>query len=286
MVYLEISAPEPFAQQGSNSKKAEVTSKTASLDLPKWTPAPSSAKRKQAPGVSVPPSSAKTPSSSDSKKSKSNAVATLEIPSYQNVRSALIKGGYKLPTIKEVKAGNLYCRPCGQEFETLTELRSDLCAYGVSCQCGGITSDNAMIDTLEAPCQCWTSDDKWIIHLWVRYFVVKGSRRSAEVDKISEGLVWKYLHRLGFSKMTKSGLEVYGFPKVEKPSHGTVGVNMFSTLRDVVHHLSRFGLPESCNVNTLRPDQQMELEYHISTSHFRANTLYVCKLLCRNCQSS
>jgi hypothetical protein len=191
----------------------------------------------------------------------------VDIPTFREVKGAMIKGGYTFNASK-------FCRPPfilkatnGKSevvmpslcFNSIKELRNDLCAYGVNCRCGTSMDE-------EKACQCWTEDEKWNIKLWVRYNVIRGPiHKSGPVQVISLHQATKYLIRIGYNRR-----------QLESPLFTGEQQN------ELFRYLSQHGLPIegdeqalSCDYNAISAEERFSLEYFISTFHVRVKTLYV-----------
>ena len=192
-------------------------------------------------------------------------VEFVDIPTYKDVKNALIKGGYTL------KPKN-FCRPPittstngasivpNKSFMTVKALRNDLCTYGVNCRCGTLMDE-------EKRCQCWSEDEKWEIKLWVRYNVIRGPINvSSPVQQIySIHQAANYLIRIGYNRQ-----------QLKSP------LTTEEQRNDLFRYLSQHGLPNesdenapSCDYTAISPEERFSLEYFISTNHYRVKTLYV-----------
>lgn len=234
------------ASSSAARRRASAKSKKKFENVKK--PEATSVKRKEAPA-------AKPESSSKKKKME----LELEILTFADVQEALERGGYEFTS-------NRYCRPCnGAVFASANELRQDLCAYGVNCRCGSSDEEEA--------CECWDEDDKWHIKLWVRYEVIRGNLQSGKVDEIAEAAARKLLNDLGFSFLKSTLLDGYAFPGLKTPQEGRLGFSFFEKLNELWRFLSRFGLPQNCAFEKLSTDDRLNLEFFLSTSRHRVDTL-------------
>jgi hypothetical protein len=247
--------PPEKASSKSVTNKSEDTPPLPSLLIPS-SPRTTTANTKN---VDFRPASSKPPPSNPPKQCE-----LLEIPTFQEVKPSLIKGGYKF-TAKS------YCRPpmvlAGKDsitqhsFSTIAAFRHDLCVYGVNCQCGQMAMDEA------AACACWTADEKWYIKLWVRYDVIRGSSQNPSfgpVPILSPYMAQQYLIRLGcYSRQLSSSLLTT------------------DQVHDLFRYLSRYGLlsnntgndDASCDFTQLTSRELLSLEYFISSSRYCVSTL-------------
>jgi hypothetical protein len=197
-------------------------------------------------------------------KEQSPVLLELKCPIFSSVRVVLQRGGYAFSTF--------YCRPCGAAFPTAEQLRSDLCAYGVSCRC-----DYKSNGCEGFPCLCWDDGDKLLIHKWVRYNVIRGPRQSGIVFQLNRTKALHYIKRLGFGCARSSEYERkgWGYPgaKDEADENGMDGVNTFFSWDGLMLSLCRFGLPESCEFGNLSHDERLSLELYIANYFSVANTL-------------
>lgn len=250
----------PIAGNNNNNghvkKTAASISSTGSLDTAtrkkkvgrgKNNKSTSCKKRKRAPSTNT---------ESSSKMKKESPFEIVEIPTFADVQPIFERGGY---TFKDSK----YCRPrqSAPVATTEAEFRKDLCAYGVNCRCGNTEENQA--------CACWSEDDKWIIMLWVRYAVIRGSPPSDKVLLINPITARSYLYRLGFTHLNTQLIDGYVFPGMTTAKDGTIS----RSLNELWKFLSQFGLPEYCDYEKLTADKRFSLEYFVSTNEFRANTL-------------
>jgi hypothetical protein len=192
----------------------------------------------------------------------------VEIPTFNDVKGTLMKGGYTFhpkkfcrpPIALKDKSGNSEVILPRQCFESASALREDLCIYGVNCRCGtSMDEDKA--------CQCWTDDEKWDIKLWVRYNVIRGPINvSCPVQVISSiHEATKYLIRIGYQRRQLES-----------------SLTTSEQINDLFRYLSQHGLPKeddrnalSCDYSAIGVEERFSLEYFISTNRFRVKTLYV-----------
>ena len=297
----------PSKRRGSNAKEAtrsaEEEKAQSKENDPERTPAQQtrrsvSSQKESHPSTASKPSAKKgsgrgkkaTPSASKSKKKSPNARPSLqgkeapstkkkpaktdelEIPSFSQVRKSLEKVGYtfRLPS----RGKQHYCRPArdggGKEFTTVEAFRADLCAYGVSCRCGRPTGDQ----NVEEACECWTEDQAFTIHLWVRYCVIQGRTKTVKFHELSPGDAMRMLRLIGFKYLKSDlGASATAYPQVTCRENGIEGETMFETDKDLFNHLSRFGLPSSCDFTKITAEERASLEYFVSTHNNRADTL-------------
>lgn len=276
----------------ANAKKVAPKISDHKTDIPKIAASPCSARRnspRQLPAVNASTTSAikkssltipsiPLPTTTETKltegaRSSSNKLMSsvsskqyesVEIPTFQEVKQSLVKGGYKF-TAKS------YCRPAmvipgmdfiaPQSFVSVAAFRHDLCVYGVNCRCGQMAMDE------DTACACWTADEKWYIKLWVRYDVIRSVPQKPSIGQvpiISSYVAQQYLIRLGYYSR-----------QLASPLLTTDQVH------DLFRFLSRHGLPlndngnedASCDYTQLTPQELLSLEYFISSSHYCVNTL-------------
>jgi hypothetical protein len=224
------------ASSTSEAKMSEASLPSSSRSIPSVLPPTTATKKKEAP----------------------KQCELVEIPSFEEVKPALIKGGYKFTAksfFRPPISGKDSIAP--QRFASIAALRRDLCIYGVNCQCG--QRDEA------AACTCWTADEKWYIKLWVRYDVMRGGvKNPGPVPILAPHVAQQYLIRLGYySRQLSSSLLTT------------------DQVHDLFRYLSRFGLPmknsgnedATCDYTQLTPLERLSLEYFISSSHYCVNTL-------------
>ena len=197
-------------------------------------------------------------------------VEFVDIPTFKDVKGALLKGGYILkskhfcrpPLISDGKAENDEVFRPSPRFKNAKELRDDLCAHGVNCRCGTSMDE-------ENTCQCWTDDEKWNIKLWVRYNVIRGPINvSSPVQVISSiHQATKYLIRIGYKRRQLES-----------------SLTTSEQVHELFRYLSQYGLPKEgdedaqcCDYTAISPEERFSLEYFISTNRFRVKTLYVEK---------
>lgn len=215
--------------------------------------------------------SKKTPSTSQSKKAKAQTnLIDVEIPSFRDVKELLERVGYKFK--KRNKKIDQYCRPArdegGKVFETEDAFRRDLCAYGVSCNCGRPTG----FDNRDEACECWDEDETHAVHCWVRYSVLRGPHKAHSAPEITQPEAKKLLLEIGFKEFL-STLHPAGFalPGVSQED-GVEGETYFQMVKDLFHHLSRFGLPDFCDFHMISEEERFHLEFFLSVHH-TADTL-------------
>jgi len=297
----------PSKRRGSNAKEATLSREEAKAQSkdndPERTPAQRSRRSAGSQKESHPSTASKasakkgsgrgkkaTPPASKSKKKSPNARPSLqgkeapstkkkpaktdelEIPSFGQVRKSLEKVGYtfKLPS----RGKQIYCRPArdggGKEFTSVEAFRADLCAYGVSCRCGRPTGDQ----NVEEACECWTEDQAFKIHLWVRYCVIQGRTKTVKFHELSPGDAMRMLRLIGFNYLNAGlGASATAYPHVTCREVGIEGKTMFENDKDLFNHLSRFGLPSSCDFAKITAEERASLEYFVSTHNNRADTL-------------
>jgi hypothetical protein len=204
------------------------------------------------------------PNDEEEKQSRDQTVVQVELeyPIFSTVRAVLQRGGYTF--------SSSYCRPCGTEFPTVDKLRSDLCAYGVSCRCVYKSNGGE-----ELPCLCWNDNDKRLIHNWVRYNVIRGPCPSRRVSQLTRAQAYHYIRRLGFGIVRSRAFEGngWGYPKVKTATDGIVGVTIFQSFEGLMLSLCRFGLPETCEFGNLSDDERLSLELYMANYYSVANTL-------------
>jgi hypothetical protein len=220
----------------------------------------SGSKRKSPPTVALTSVKKEGAPSTQSKKSKTISLSEAVLPSFEEVRKSLKKGGY-------VFRDGIYCRP-GMDptkntkaqlgegyFEDEQSFRKHLCAFGVDGDRGK-----------------WTEDDEILIREWVRYTVVKSV--SGEGGKVEYELLDGtratnlLLNRLGFRKL--NGLnrlnDVIVLPDVPKGGE-VVGVNCFvDGQHGIWSHLARSGLPENCYLSGVSDRDMLSLELYVSSN--------------------
>jgi hypothetical protein len=217
----------------------------------------SGSKRKSPPIVALSTKKEDAPST-QSKKAKAAVLSEVVIPSFEEVRKSLMKGGY-------VFRDGIYCRP-GMDptknkeaqvgegfFKDEQSFRNHLCAYGVDGD-----RDN------------WTEDDENQIKDWVRYTVVKsinGEGGKLEYEQLNGLRARTLLRPLGFRYRTlKSVQDVIVLPGVSKGQE-IVGVNCFGKGQDEIwSHLARSGLPDNCYVAGVSDRDMLNLELYVSSN--------------------
>lgn len=184
----------------------------------------------------------------------------LEKPDFKTIKPLLEKVGYTFHWKKKQ-----FCRPVGdggQAFLSKENFRRDLCAYGVTCNCGNADIDHG--------CECWTDTEAYDIHRWVRYAVIGGTCQSTCVPLIQSNDAKLLLLELGFSEyhfVSKGwfspGIALPGFNQ----ENGVEGESFFHARKDLWNHLGRFGLPETCNFDEMSPEDRLKLEFHLSANY-------------------
>jgi hypothetical protein len=204
-----------------------------------------------------------------SKKAKAlpKAPIEVEVVEFDDVKSILECGGYAFPSTENGDISN-YNRPCGLFFASLELFRDDLCAYGVSCQCGG--SGDANDDT---PCQCWDEHQKWMIRRWVRFNVIRGPKKSGLANRIAPTKFMTGAKRLGCTHFRSELRDGFKLPCVKNLAEGILGLTVFRTWLDFMLFLSRFGFPPDCTFDALSQDEMFDLEVFLAT--YDRGTLYV-----------
>ena len=180
--------------------------------------------------------------------------------------SHLEKVGYSFNygTKGRTKKVNKFCRPArdgGLVFQSEQSFRQDLCSFGVTCNCGKAN--------MEKGCSCWNGDEAYAIHLWVRYAVLRGKCKSKTSTLITSNEAKQLLLKIGFSEYYfSSGAHSPGFafPGVNQTS-GAEGETFFHRIKDLWTHLSRFGLPESCDFDKLSTVDRFNLEFHLAANY-------------------
>jgi hypothetical protein len=223
----------------------------------------SGSKRKSPPTVALTSVKKEGAPSTQSKKSKTTPLSEAVIPSFEEVRKSLKKGGY-------VFRDGIYCRP-GMDptkntkaqlgegyFEDEQSFRKHLCAYGVDGDRGK-----------------WTKDDATLIKDWVRYTVVKsvsGEGGKVEYEPLDGARATNFLlRRLGF-RIQKGLQDVIVLPDVPKGEE-VVDVNCFVYgQHGIWSHLARSGLPEKCYLSGVSDRDMLSLELYVS-SNAEINTL-------------
>jgi hypothetical protein len=213
----------------------------------------SGSKRKSPPTVAVTSVKIEGAPSTQSKKAKKSPLPEAVIPSFEEVRKSLKKGGY-------VFRDGIYCRP-GMDptqntkaqlgegyFEDEQSFRKHLCAYGV-----------------DGDREKWTEAD--LIQKWVRYTVIKsvsGDGGKLEYEPFDGSRAINILlNRLGF-RIRRSLEDVIVLPGVSKGQE-IVGLNCFDAGQDGIwSYLARFGLPDNCYNFGVSDRDMLSLELYIS----------------------
>ena len=238
-----------------SNKKAKKSAQASSV-VPRT---PGGRKRKASKSVSKSSSRRKKQKAGSSKKSPKNTKTyKLEVPSFAQVQPVLKKGGYTFTL------NSRYCRPVddiesaveGRHYFSREDLfRQHLCAYGVTCRCGST-------DDEETACDCWDTDEKWLIKEWVRYSVIgEAPRTSTEVVLIEQRDALNLLYRVGFKYSKPFG--GYAFPGVTKPEDGVTG---FLVEKDLWNHLCRHGFPDNCDFEGMPADERLSLELFVASN--------------------
>jgi hypothetical protein len=252
---VALSAEETLSS-AQNSPMADATT-TPRMSTRRTKP-PSGSKRKT---LQIVASSGKkqavTPA--NSKKAKTTGSPDHVIPSFQDVRKSLEKGGY-------IFRDGIYCRPgMDPEKNKMAQLAEDwfqgeqtfrehLCAYGV-----------------DGDRNTWTDEDEVLIKNWVRYTVVKsinGEGVIPDFDELSGGKAGSLLRKIGMTHGTlKNGDNGIFLPGVTK-SEGVLGVNCFPTRLfegqpGIWAYLARFGLPDNCRFTEVSEKDVLNLELYV-----------------------
>jgi hypothetical protein len=196
----------------------------------------------------------------NSKKAKTIDSSDHVIPSFQDVRKSLEKGGY-------IFRDGIYCRPgMDPEKNKMAQLAEDwfqgeqtfrehLCAYGV-----------------DGDRNTWTDEDEVLIKNWVRYTVVKsinGEGVIPDFDELSGGKAGSLLRKIGIKcgalKNGENGILLPGVTKREE----VLGVNCFQTDQQyegqpgIWAYLARFGLPDNCRFTEVSEKDVLNLELYV-----------------------
>jgi hypothetical protein len=193
----------------------------------------------------------------------------VEIVEFADVKSILECGGYAFPSVGNGDV-SIYNRPCGMSFASLELFRDDLCAYGVSCQCGD--SGDLNDDT---PCQCWDEYQRWMIRRWVRFNVIRGPRKSGRANRIPPNKFMTRAKKLGCTHFQSELRDGFKLPCVKNPAEGVLGFTVFRTWLDFILFLSRFGFPLDSTFDAVSDDEIFDLEVFLAT--YDRGTLYVLK---------
>jgi hypothetical protein len=119
-------------------------------------------------------------------------------------------------------------------FETVADLRRDLCKYVVNCNC------TININGHESqPCQCWDEYDKKLIGEWVRCNVIQGPKKVGRAKSMNATEFLKQAKRLGCEAVRSKLYDGYIM---------------------LLDFLSRFGLPHDCSFDALTENERFELE--------------------------
>jgi hypothetical protein len=212
--------------------------------------------------------------STDKKEKKQPPRKTIEIsiPSFQDVRKILAKGGYQF------SQDTPFCRPLepGMKpnegftcFSREDVFRKHLCANGVNCFCSLSSSSSASSPTsttdidFSETCTCWTGDEKDLIYLWVRLAITSKPPGNYQVVLITAKEAMGLLRRIGFRYDDSFGGHV--LPGCVDPEEGVSG---FHKDRDLLATLSRVGFPEGCNFDDLDEEEKLSLELFIATTNY------------------
>jgi hypothetical protein len=141
-------------------------------------------------------------------------------------------------------------------FETVADLRRDLCKYVVNCNC------TININGHESqPCQCWDEYDKKLIGEWVRCNVIQGPKKVGRAKSMNATEFLKQAKRLGCEAVRSKLYDGYKLPCVKSVVlDGSPGSTIFTTYIMLLDFLSRFGLPHDCSFDALTENERFELE--------------------------
>jgi len=194
--------------------------------------------------------------SSGKKRSPTNdGVNDERVPTFAQVRNLFTKAGY-------IFRENLFCRP-GMDpstnpnakldsdfFKIETAFRNHLCAYGI----------NGDIDV-------WDEDEQLCVKKWVRYNVVKSvdldGNELPDHDVPSNSRAMALLMSIGCKYTNRTSDSVYTLPGISK-KQAEQGVGSFEKSGDLFTHLSRFGLPDSCDFSKISARERLNLEMFLA----------------------